>query len=137
VEQQGFTLESGILAVGPVLCDPDAVSETLVGLLENAIKYSDRSRVVRIALRQEGDFAVIEVEDRGFGIPLPEREKIFEEFYRAPNAKVPGGFGLGLFLAQHAMRAQGGSVEVESEPGHGSRFRLRFPTAPHAHDTDR
>jgi signal transduction histidine kinase len=137
VEQQGFELQTCIGPAMPVECDPEAVSETLVNLLENAIKYSGRSRVVRIALRQEGATAVVEVEDHGVGILAAERVRIFEEFYRAPNAKAPGGFGLGLYLAQHAMRAHGGCVEVDSEYGHGSRFRLLFPTSGHAHDPDR
>jgi signal transduction histidine kinase len=133
--QQGFTLQAAISPVGAVLCDPEAVTETLVSLLENALKYSGSSRVVRVAVRQDGGAALVEVEDHGIGIPAAERGRIFEEFYRASNSRKSGGFGLGLFLARHAMDAHGGSIEVESEPGRGSRFRLRFPT--HANDPDR
>jgi two-component system phosphate regulon sensor histidine kinase PhoR len=137
VEQQGFELHTCIGPAMPVQCDPEAVSETLVNLLENAIKYSGRSRVIGIALRQEGGTAVVEVEDHGVGILAAERDRIFEEFYRDPDTKAHGGFGLGLYLAQHAMRAHRGCVEVDSQYGHGSRFRLLFPTSGHAHDPDR
>ena len=133
--QQGFTLQVEAAPVGPVQCDPEAVAETLLNLLENAVKYSGSSRLVRVAVRQERDAVVVEVEDHGIGIPVADRERIFEEFYRAPNSKTAGGFGLGLFLARHVMEAHGGRIDVESESGQGSRFRLRFPT--HANDPDR
>ena len=133
---QGFMVEAEIGPATFVMCDAEAIAETLVSLLENAIKYSGGSRVVRIALRQETATAVVEVEDNGVGIAEAERERIFEEFYQARNTRAPGGFGLGLYLADHVMRAHGGSVEVESEPGRGTRFQLRFPISSHAHDPD-
>lgn len=58
-----------------------------------------------------------------------EQPKIFDRFYRVANGSGKGGYGLGLFMARHIMEAHGGRAEVESEPGHGSRFRLLFPVA--------
>lgn len=136
ITQQGFVVDARLGPAALVRCDAEAVAETLVSLLENAIKYSGSSRVVRIVLRQENATAVVEVADDGIGIAEAERGKIFEEFYRTRHTMVPGGFGLGLYLARHVMQAHGGAVYVESEPGHGSRFQLRFPTSTHAHDPD-
>ena len=72
---------------------------------------------------------VFEVEDHGVGIAPEHREKIFERFYRVPNGSAKGGYGLGLFLVRHIMQAHGGLIELDTEPGRGSRFRLLFPVA--------
>ena len=73
---------------------------------------------------------MLEVEDHGIGIPAEERQKIFEQFYRVPTLAAKGGYGLGLFLVRHIMEAHGGSIEMESGCGEGSRFRLVFPAQP-------
>lgn len=126
--EQGFEVQSNIAAEpAPVLLDADAVSQAVLNLLDNAAKYSGESRFVAVRLWSANGEAVFEVEDRGVGIPPEERETIFEPFHRVQNNLGKGGTGLGLFLVKHAMEAHGGRVEVESEPGQGSRFRLVFP----------
>ena len=100
-----------------------------MNLLDNAVKYSGDSKFIGIRLREDAGKAVLEVEDRGIGIPVAEREKIFQRFYRVPNSAAKGGYGLGLFLVRHIMEAHLGRVEVDSEPGAGSCFRLVFPMA--------
>jgi signal transduction histidine kinase len=80
-----------------------------------------------VRLGAENGCVTLEVEDHGLGIPTAERERIFSRFYRVPNGSGKGGYGLGLFLVRHIMDAHGGRVDVESEPGRGSRFRLAFP----------
>ena len=82
---------------------------------------------VRLTKGQDG--AVIAVEDRGLGIGPEDRERIFEAFFRSAQAVAhdPNGVGLGLRIVRHIMDAHGGRVEVESEPGQGSVFRLVFP----------
>ena len=112
-----------------VRADPDAVRQAVLNLLDNALKYSPERKDVTISLAGGPDAAVIAVEDRGMGIGPKERERIFEAFFRSPGAVAydPTGVGLGLTIVRHIMDAHGGRVEVESEPGQGSVFRLVFP----------
>jgi signal transduction histidine kinase len=130
LQRRGFTLSANSAAgLPPVRFDPDGVSQALLNLLDNAVKYSGESRLVGVHLRAENSKVILEVEDHGAGIAPSEQEKIFQQFYRVPADETRGGYGLGLFLVRHVMEAHGGSVEVDSECGRGSRFRLVFPAA--------
>lgn len=115
-------------AAPPVSFDPVAVSQALVNLLDNAAKYSGFAREIAVRLDGHGDQVSIEVEDHGIGIPPGEQGKIFDRFYRAGSGTGKGGYGLGLFMVKHIMTVHGGRVDVDSEQGRGSRFRLIFPT---------
>ena len=117
-------------ALPAVRFDAAALSQALVNLLDNAVKYSGTSRDVAISVALHGDTIVIEVSDQGIGIPASEQLRVFERFYRVPNATAKGGYGLGLFLVRHIAEAHGGRAEVDSEPGGGSCFRLILPTSP-------
>ena len=101
-----------------------------VNLLENASKYSSPGSPITIRARQEGDRLRIAVLDRGPGVPVEERERIFEPFYR-PSTTAPDvrGTGLGLSIARGLAVAQGGSVEFEPRAGGGSVFTLVLPGA--------
>jgi signal transduction histidine kinase len=128
--QQGFQLrveiENGLPAAR---VDADAVEQAILNLLTNAMKYSGESREIDLHLQRQGGQAVIEVRDKGVGIPRKEQPRIFEKFYRAPtpeNLRVPGT-GLGLTLVEHIAKAHGGYVEVQSEPGKGSTFSIHLP----------
>jgi two-component system phosphate regulon sensor histidine kinase PhoR len=128
LERAGFRLERALApSVPPVRFDSGALSQAVVNLLDNAVKYSGDSREIAVRLGAENGCVAFEVEDHGLGIPAAERERIFGRFYRVPNGSGKGGYGLGLFLVRHIMDAHGGRVDVESEPGRGSRFRLTFP----------
>jgi signal transduction histidine kinase len=118
-------IESGLPAVR---FDRDAVADAVVNLVDNAAKYAGDGKyvLVRVATRERGT-VVIEVVDRGPGIPETQRTRLFEAFYRGAHGKEKGGYGLGLFLVRNTMEAHGGRVEIESEPGRGSLFRLVFP----------
>ncbi len=72
------------------------------------------------------------MEDSGVGIPLTDQEKVFEPFYRVDKSrtKATGGYGLGLSLCREIMRAHGGEISLESEPGKGTRVILEFPKIP-------
>jgi len=128
LERAGFRLERALApSAPPVRFDAGALSQAVVNLLDNAVKYSGESREIAVRLGAENGCVTLEVEDHGLGIPAAERERIFGRFYRVPNGSGKGGYGLGLFLVRHIMDAHGGRVDVDSEPGRGSRFRLTFP----------
>jgi signal transduction histidine kinase len=109
--------------------DRDALSRALWNLLENAAKYSDPGKAIHVFVRKHQDSLLVDVEDKGAGIPASEREKIFHKFVRGADAKRAGirGVGIGLALVQRIIEAHGGSVRVESEPGRGSTFTLVIP----------
>lgn len=112
-----------------VRADPDAVRQAVLNLLDNAVKYSPERATVTVSLADRPDEAALAVKDRGMGIAPEDRDRIFEAFFRVAPAveRHPTGVGLGLRIVSHIMAAHGGRVEVESEPGTGSVFRLIFP----------
>lgn len=130
LKQQGFTLDIQVDESLPqVRVDRDAIEQAVLNLLSNAMKYSGDSRTVGLAVRREGDSAVLQVIDKGVGIDPKDQEHIFEDFYRVPtreNQSLPGT-GLGLSLVAHIAKAHGGSVRVESAPGQGSTFSIILP----------
>jgi len=106
--------------------------QALINLIDNAIKYSPRGGAIGIDVRRHPDGrAVIEVSDEGPGIPEAHRSKVFERFYRVDKARSrdEGGAGLGLSIALWAVTAHGGGIEVSSEEGRGSTFRVVLPAA--------
>jgi heavy metal sensor kinase len=118
-------------ADGPVMVHGDrlALRQALLNLLDNAIKYSPRgTRVILEAGWARGD-AFVAVKDQGPGIAAEHRERVFERFYRIDKSRSRemGGAGLGLSLAKWTAEAHGGRIELESEEGGGSTFRLVFP----------
>ena len=128
LERSGFSLTCVMAESSPpVRFDAMALSQAVVNLLDNAVKYSGLSKDIAVKLDVSGPNVTFEVEDHGLGIPAAEQQKIFERFYRLPNGSGKGGYGLGLFMVRHVMQAHGGRAEVESEPGRGSRFRLILP----------
>jgi signal transduction histidine kinase len=133
IEQQGFELDVQIADDLPeAVVDPQALSQALLNLVNNAIKYSGDQQYLGLDVRRAGDDLVISVTDHGVGIPKAEQRRIFEKFYRVENTLVhtTKGSGLGLALVQHIMEAHGGRVELTSAPGVGSTFRLVVPLEP-------
>jgi len=130
VQRNGFTISTAIASdLPPVLCDAGAVSHALVNLLDNAVKYSNGTGVVKVAASRDGADVAIRVADQGVGIPKAELARIFDKFYRGKAGDDPErkGIGLGLTLVREIVEAHGGAVEVESSPGHGSVFTMKFP----------
>jgi signal transduction histidine kinase len=130
IDEQGFTFERSIDAsLPPVRVDREAIARSLVNLVNNALKYSDREKFLGVKLYRAHGAVKLEVADRGIGIARNEQSKIFEKFYRAGDPLVHNtkGSGLGLSLVRHIAHAHGGEVEVESAPGKGSRFTLTLP----------
>ena len=127
-EVQGSGAAVSVEAEGPVLCkvDPDRVEQVVANLLQNALKYGRGAPVVVRARAEEGQ-AVVEVADRGIGIPREHQARIFERFERAVPPHSASGLGLGLWIARSLVEAHGGSIAVESTPGRGSTFTVRLP----------
>jgi len=110
--------------------DASVLRQGLSNLIDNAIKYTpDKGTItVRVAKMSLAE-AAIEVRDTGRGIPAEHRDRIFDRFYRidAARARDSGGLGLGLTISRWAIEAHGGRIEVESEEGKGSLFRIVLP----------
>lgn len=106
--------------------EKEGIEEIISNLLSNAIKYTPKGGKVEIGCRRKGDMVVLEVADTGIGISEKDLPHIFEEFFRTPEARLtsPDGTGLGLSIVKALVEFYGGSVEVESEEGKGTRFRV-------------
>ncbi|MFQ6108246.1 MAG: sensor histidine kinase [Candidatus Aminicenantales bacterium] len=112
-----------------LMIDEDAVKEALINLVDNAIKYSEDKREIEIKVIEMDDCIEIQVRDKGIGIPLEEQQRIFEKFYRHPEAVRlrPKGVGLGLKIVKHVIESHKGKIKVVSQPRKGSTFSLIFP----------
>jgi len=108
-------------------CDEEKIRVTLDNLLSNAVKYSPERGLVSVKLYKAGGEAVFEVADEGPGIPAPERDKVFEAFYKGADAPVAAvkGSGLGLSIVKEYVTLHKGSIEILDGPG--ARFRIRIP----------
>ncbi|MDR0316096.1 MAG: PAS domain-containing protein [Treponema sp.] len=105
------------------------ITQALINLLDNAIKYSpEKSRVWASAFRENGE-TTLEVKDEGIGISAEHLERIFERFYRIDrvHSREAGGTGLGLSIVRHIALLHRGIAQVESHAGEGSVFRIKFP----------
>ena len=110
--------------------DTDRLIQLVLGLVENAIRHSPSASSVTIGTSISGGFASIWVDDEGPGVPLPERERIFEPFYRgAGQARSHGGAGLGLAIARSIASAHNGTIAAETAVGGGARMIVRIPLA--------
>jgi len=122
------------LAEGPATeldGDPDALLRMLSNLLDNAVKYTPAGGRVDVRLERGDGEVRIEVRDTGIGIPAAQVSRIFERFYRVDKgrAREEGGTGLGLAIVKHVAQSHGGRVEVESDLGRGSLFRVLLPSS--------
>ena len=122
------SVEAGLPLVS---ADPQALTEALLNLLNNAHKYTGPQKRIAVTARREGGNVFIRVSDNGPGIPRRDQKRIFEKFYRAqdPLSRQIEGTGLGLAMVQHIVRAHGGWVGVESEVGKGAVFTIALPAA--------
>jgi two-component system sensor histidine kinase KdpD len=107
--------------------DAPLIGQVLVNLVENAIKYSEPEQPVTIRARIEESEAVVEVLDRGRGIPPGEEKAIFERFYRAADSQRAQGTGLGLAICRAIVRAHDGTIEAHNREGGGTVFRFTLP----------
>ena len=102
------------------------LGQVVGNLLSNAIKYS-RQEPVELRLKRADDRAVIEVVDRGIGIPAADRERLFQTFHRGGNVGQVSGTGLGLVIVKRCCDVHGGSITVLSEENRGTTFKVSLP----------
>jgi PAS domain S-box-containing protein len=127
IQQAGAFVEVGPLP--PCMGDPGQIGQVLTNLLDNALKYRDPGRPLRISVsgREEGGFTVLEVADTGIGIEPESQDKVFVLFHRLDPLGSVAGEGLGLTLVQRMVERNGGRVWLTSEPGVGTRFSITLP----------
>ena len=137
VEMNGFLAQNkniriltDIDIVAPLKLDASKIDQVLNNLLSNATKYSHPDTEVRVELRKEANgYVRLSVIDQGQGIPLAEQENLFQPFHKTSVRGTAGekSTGLGLAIVKRIVEGHGATIEVESEPGKGSAFTVRFP----------
>jgi PAS domain S-box-containing protein len=113
--------------------DPKMIRQVITNLISNAVKYSPLGSVVQVSLTAEPEKLHLIVQDNGIGIPPEEQTRIFQPFIRGSNARNISGTGLGLAIVQQNVTAHGGTLDVESRAGEGTRITVHLPrkhTAP-------
>jgi heavy metal sensor kinase len=130
-EEKGQTLR--VEADGAVWTeiDPAVLRQALINLVDNAVKHTPKGGTIRVIVNAPSlEESLVEVIDQGPGIPLEHRSSVFERFMRVDlgRSKDAGGAGLGLSIAKWAVEANGGRIELESDCGRGSIFRIVLPT---------
>jgi two-component system, OmpR family, phosphate regulon sensor histidine kinase PhoR len=112
-----------------VWADRDRLTQILVNILDNAVKFTADDGSVFIEIGQKDNYAVLTITDTGIGIPKEEVQRLGERFYRVDRSRSRdlGGTGLGLSIVKHLMIAHGGKMEIESQLGRGTKVSLYFP----------
>jgi two-component system sensor histidine kinase KdpD len=109
-----------------VLIDSNLIEQVLLNLLENAIKYTPPGSPIDLSAWSESLEVIVEVADRGPGLPPGEEERIFDKFYRVHPTNA-GGVGLGLTICRAIVEAHGGRIWGANRPGGGALFRFTLP----------
>jgi signal transduction histidine kinase len=128
-DARGVGLRASAVADGVMVSgDRTRLEQVAANLIDNAVKYTPEGGVVDVSLGREADRARLSVRDTGPGIPPHEIPRIWDRLFRGDTSRAERGLGLGLSLVKAIVEAHGGSVEVASEPGHGSAFTVWLPT---------
>ncbi len=131
-ESRKINIETEVCPVMPCMRgDPEGIEQVLTNLVSNAIKYSPDGATVQVCVSHDSGQVAIEVSDAGIGIDEKDTEKVFEEFYRTSTARNvrPEGTGLGLSIVRSIVDAHGGTIEIESQLGVGTKFTVRLPAS--------
>jgi two-component system phosphate regulon sensor histidine kinase PhoR len=112
-----------------LFADKMHLTNIIYNLVDNALKYSERNPVIKISTENINGGIQIFISDNGIGISKENQKRIFENFYRVPtgNIHTVKGFGLGLSYVKAAVEKHGGRIDVESELGKGSTFKVFMP----------
>jgi heavy metal sensor kinase len=129
-EDRGLAIEISAAARTVIRGDSGRVKQVIVNLLHNAIRFTPPGGTVTLRVTSVSDGSVLEVVDTGIGIPAAALPRVFDRFFRVDDARSreDGGAGLGLSIVRAICLAHGATVEVESRMGHGSCFRVYFPS---------
>jgi len=130
-EERGLSLELELPSDLPLVqADERSIEEVFTNLVSNAINYTPDGGTVNVLAIPHEEYLEVRISDTGVGISAEEIPKIFDKFYRVkhPETRQVIGTGLGLSIVKAIIEAHRGSVEVESEPGVGTTFRVLLPT---------
>ena len=131
LKHKGFEVDfqKPLAPLPPVRMDPGAIGQAVCNLLDNAVKYSNGTNTIGVAVTRDKGEVVVSVSDQGIGISPDEQDRIFDRFHRVSTGLVHDvkGSGLGLSIVQHVVQAHKGRISVESELGEGSTFSLHIP----------
>ncbi len=127
-EEKGLQLLIEYEAIPPYFCNKDRISQMFINLIENAIKYTEKGKII-VRCKYQGESFLLQVIDTGIGIPEESIDRIFERFYRVDKgrSRKAGGTGLGLSIVKHIMMLYNGKVKVESTEGKGTIFTITMP----------
>lgn len=128
-QAKGILIETDFEPLFPFRMDAGLIQKVLTNLIDNAIKYSPENTTVKISVREDGEFAVIEILDHGIGIPEADQRHLFQRFHRIKNdtTRRVKGTGLGLYLSRYFIEAHQGSVVIQSTEAVGTRIIIRLP----------
>ena len=126
--EKNITLEADLQPM-EITADATRISQVLINLLTNAIRYNRDGGSVQVSLKTDGKYAQLTVTDTGVGIPPEHQPHVFERFYRVDKARSRevGGSGLGLAICKNIIDAHGGTITLQSSPDAGSTFIVRLP----------
>ena len=115
-----------------ILCDSERITEVLINLIDNSLKYLDKTKTekyINIVGKNLANYYVLSIEDNGIGIEEKDLELIFEKFYRSDisRSRDTGGAGIGLSIVDNILKAHNWQIRVESEPGKGTIFEIKIP----------
>lgn len=136
-ESKSISLKPHFISNCEVLGDDISLSQVFFNLLENAIKYTPAGGEVSVALSCQMDTALIQIADTGIGVSADDLPFLFDRFYQVDPSRSSsgGGSGLGLSIARAAVGMHGGSIEIQSQPGQGTRVTIRLPVSSQAQST--
>ena len=127
--EQDASLQTALGGEGSVRCDVERIEQAVLALVDNAVKYGSPRKHITLSSSTRPGELLIEVADRGPGIPPEELPRIFERFYRCKNSSKEPGSGLGLPIAEAIVKRHGGRMKAESRVGEGTCMSLRLPLA--------
>src|SRR5690606_845074 len=134
VEAEAKAISLGLEGTGDgeLYCDVTRLKQVLINLIGNAIRYTPENGRVEVRYLYENGLATVHVSDNGTGIAPDQLPYIFKRFYRADDSRnrSSGGTGLGLAIAKQFTEVRGGTLEVSSKVGEGTRFTLTLPVYP-------
>lgn len=120
-------LKTELYAIAKLHADKEKISQVVINLVSNAIKYSPAGGIILIKSQKKENSLIVSVIDPGIGIPANNVDKVFDRLYRVNNTDGVKGLGLGLYICQEIIRLHNGAIGVESEEGMGSVFWFSLP----------